>query len=91
MTESTPGVSVRFYLAGLGAAIVLGTLAYAFVLAPLLFGDPAWVSDGSAPDNQLRATGRGITLPTLVGIAFVTVCAVGHGWLYVNYPHLLDR
>jgi hypothetical protein len=39
----------------------------------------------------MRTIARGITLPTVLGIAFVTVGAVAHGWLYVNYPRLLDR
>ncbi|WP_227132171.1 hypothetical protein [Halorubellus salinus] len=91
MTESTAPVSVRSYIAGLAASIVLGTLLYVFVVAPLLFGDPSWVVDGSPPDGQMRAVSRGVTLPSIGGIAFVTVAAVAHGWLYVNYPRLLDR
>jgi hypothetical protein len=90
MTD-TSSVSVPLYLGGLGASIVLATLAYVVVVAPLLFGDPAWVGDASAPDGQMRAIGRGVTLPTVLGIVFVTFAAVAHGWLYVNYPRLLDR
>ncbi|MCT9095472.1 hypothetical protein [Haloarchaeobius sp. HME9146] len=90
MADDTPSVSVTGYLAGLAAAIVLGTLAYGFVLVPLLFGDAAFVQDTSRPDSQMQAIGPGFTLPTVLGIAFVTVVAVAHGWLYVNYPRLLD-
>lgn len=90
MTERHSSVSVRLYLAGLGASIVLGALAYVFVIAPLLFGDPSWVVDASPPDGQMRTINRGITIPTLLGIGFVTLTAVAHGWLYVNYPRLLN-
>lgn len=84
-------MSVPFYFAGLGAAIVLGTLVYVLVIAPLLFGDPAWVVDASPPDGQMRVISRGITLPTVLGIVFVALASVAHGWLYVNYPRLLNR
>lgn len=91
MAEHSSSVSVRLYLAGLGASIVLGALGYVFVVAPILFGDPTWVGDTSPPDGQMRAIRRGITLPTLLGIGFVTLAAVAHGWLYVNYPRLLNQ
>ena len=91
MTESSSSVSVPLYLAGLGTSIALGTLAYVFFVAPLLFGDPMWMGDTSAPDGQMRAIGRGLTIPTLLGIVFVTIAAVVHGWLYANYPRLLNQ
>ncbi len=91
MTERASSVSVPLYFAGLAASIVLGTIAYVFVVAPVLFGDPTWVVDTSAPDGQMRAIRRGITLPTLLGIVFVTLAAVAHGWLYVNYPRVINQ
>lgn len=91
MAERHSSVSVRLYLAGLATSLVLGALVYVFVVAPVLFGDPGWVVDTSAPDSQMRTIRRGVTIPTLLGIAFVTLTAVAHGWLYVNYPRLLNQ
>ncbi|WP_435362904.1 hypothetical protein [Haloarchaeobius sp. DYHT-AS-18] len=91
MTENTSSVSVTWYLVGLGVSLVLGTVLYVFVLAPLLFGDPAFLQDTPAPDAQMQVLGPGFTLPLVVGIGFVTVTAVAHGWLYLNYPRLLEK
>ena len=91
MSDDASTVSVEWYLAGLETTVAASAVLWALVLAPLAFGDPAWVADASAPSTEMRDVSRGVTLPTVFGIAFVAVCAVGHGWLYVNYPRLLDR
>lgn len=91
MADETPSVSVRWYLAGVATTIAGSTVRWALVLAPLVFGDPAWVGDGSAPDARMQLLGPGWTLPTILGLAFVAGRAVGHSWLYVHYPRFLDR
>ncbi|WP_440992188.1 hypothetical protein [Haloarchaeobius baliensis] len=91
MTDSTSSVSVRWYLAGLAVSLLLASVVYAVVVLPLVFGDAAPVQDTSPPDGQMRVVDRGMTLPTVVGIGFVTVAAVAHGWLYKHYPRLRER
>ncbi|MFD1644155.1 hypothetical protein [Haloarchaeobius litoreus] len=91
MADSTTGVSVTWYLTGLAVSLLLATVVYGLFVLPLLFGDAALVQDTTAPDGQMRTVSRGVTVPTLVGIGFVTLAAVAHGWLYKHFPRLRER
>ena len=91
MADDTTSVSVTWYLTGLALSLLLATLVYGVIVLPLLYGDAALVQDTSAPDTRMRVVSRGVTLPTIVGIGFVTVAAVAHGWLYTHYPRLRER